>query len=152
MKLTAQKDTTLDDDYVDVKYRVLTPAIHKIFQLCEDTGSVLLCEKDGAIHKIDANDIFYIEWVDSKSCVYTLNEVMFMPNSLKQLEESLAGEHFVRISKMALVNIYKIKTIANGLNFRLTVEMDNGEKVIVGRRYRENLIEVINELAKEVLM
>jgi len=53
---------------------------------------------------------------------------------------------------MALVNIYKIKAIANGLNFRLTVEMDNGEKVIVGRRYRENLIEVINELAKEVLM
>ena len=148
MKLTAQKDITLDDDYVDVKYRALTPAIHKIFQLCEDAASILLCEKDGVIHKIDANDVFYIEWVDSRSCVYTMDEVLFMPNSLKHLEESLAGEHFIRISKMALVNIYKIKTISNGLNFRLTLEMDNGEKVIVGRRYREHLLEAINELAR----
>jgi len=150
MKLTAQKDATLDNDYVDVRYRELTPAIHQIFQLCEDNGSVLLCEKDNATYNVDANDILYIEAVDRKSCVYTKEDVYYMAIPLKQLEEVLTGQHFVRISKMALINIFKIKSAANGLHFRMTVEMTNGEKIVVGRRYREDLIEAIEELAKEV--
>ena len=150
MKLTTLKDTSLDDDYVDVRYRELTPTIHQIFQLCEDTGSVLLCEKDNATHKIDVNDILYIEAVERKSCVYTKDEVFYLSAPLKQVEESLTGQQFVRISKMALLNIFKIKSVANGLHFRLTAEMTNGEKIVVGRRYREDLIEAIDELAKEV--
>ena len=151
MKLTARKDTNLDNDYVDVKYREITPTIHKIFQLCEETGSILLCEKDGVTYKVDANDILYIEWVDGRSCIYTKEEVLFMPVSLKNIEDSLKGEHFIRISKMALLNVYKIKSISNGMYFRLIAEMVNGEKIVVGRRYREDLIEAINKIAKEVL-
>jgi len=150
MKLTARKDTTLDNDYVDVRYRELTPTIHQIFQLCEDTSSVLLCEKDGATYKVDVNDVLYIEAVDRKSCVCTKDEVYTVPTSLSQLEETLANKNFVRISKMALLNIYQINSVSNGLEFRLTAEMANGEKIVVGRRYREDLIEAINELAKEV--
>jgi len=150
MKLTARKDVNLDNDYVDVRYRELTPAIHQIFQLCEDTGSVLLCEKDNATHNVDINDILYIEAVDRKSCVYTKDDVYYMAIPLAQLEGVLTGQHFIRISKMALVNIFKIKSAANSLHFRMIVEMTNGESIIVGRRYRENLIEAISELAKEV--
>ena len=150
MKLTARKDITLDDDYVDVRYRELTPAIHQIFQLCEDTSSVLLCEKDGSTHKVDTNDVFYIEWVDRKSCVYTKGEVFTMPTSLSQLEDALARKHFIRISRMALLNVYKVKSISNGLNFRLTAEMANGEKIIINRSYRRALLEAIQEMAEEV--
>ena len=150
MKLTAQKDETLDNDYVDVRYRELTPAIHQIFQLCEDNGSVLLCEKDNSTYNVDVNDILYIEAVDRKSCVYTKEDVYYMAISLKQLEEVLTGQHFVRISKMALINIFKIKSAANSLHFRMTVEMTNGESIVVGRRYREDLTQAISELAKEV--
>jgi DNA-binding LytR/AlgR family response regulator len=150
MKLTAQKDEALDDDYVDIRYRTLTPAIHQIFQLCEETGSVLLCEKDGATHRVDVNDVLYIEAVDRKSCVCTRDEVFTMPTPLSQLEDALASKYFVRISRMALINIYKIKSVSNGLNFRLTAEMVNGEKIIINRYYRGALLEAIQELAEEV--
>jgi len=150
MKLTAQRDEFLDNDYVDVRYRKLTPKIHQIFQICENAGSVLLCEKDSAMHKVDINDVMYIEWVDSRCCVYTKEDVFYLSTSLKQLEESLLKKQFVRISKMALLNVYTIKSLANGLHFRMTAEMENGEKIVVGRRYREDLLEAINELAKEV--
>jgi DNA-binding LytR/AlgR family response regulator len=83
--------------------------------------------------------------------VYTKDEVFYIPKPLKQLEEHLSGLHFVRISKAALVNIFKIKSAANGLHFRMTVEMMNDERIIVGRRYREDLIDAINELAKDVM-
>ena len=150
MKLTARKDTTLDDDYVDIRYRELTPAIHQIFQLCEDTSSVLLCEKDNATYKVDVNDVLYIETVDRKSCVYTKDEVYIMPTSLSQLEENLTSKHFVRISRMALLNIYQVKSLSNGLEFRLTAEMTNGEEIIINRSYRSALLDAIQELAKEI--
>lgn len=150
MKLTARKDVTLDDDYVDVRYRELTPTIHQIFQLCEDTSSILLCEKDGSTHRIDTNDVYYIEWVDRRSCVYTKDEVFTMPTSLSQLEKTLVRKHFIRISRMSLLNIYKIKSISNGLNFRLTAEMTNGEKIVINRSCRSSLLEAIQELAEEV--
>ena len=149
MKLTAQKDATLDDDYVDVRYRELTPAIQQIFQICENAGSVLLCEKDNATHRVDVNDVLYIEWLDGRTCVYTRDEVFIMPIPLSQLEEALQGWHFIRISKMSLVNIYKIKSVSNGLHFRLTAKVANGENVIISRHYRGALLSAIHELAKE---
>ena len=150
MKLTARKDETLDNDYVDVMYRELTPAIQQIFQICEEAGSILLCEKDNAIHRVDVNDILYIEWVDSKSCIYTKDEVYTMSTSLSQIEEVLKEQNFIRTSRMCLVNIYKIKSVSNGLQFRLTVEMVNGEKVVINRSYRSVLLDAINEQAKEI--
>jgi len=150
MKLTARKDITLDNDYVDVKYRELTPAIHQIFQICEETGSVLLCEKDNAPHKVDVNDILYVETVDRKSCVYTKDEVFIMSTPLSQLEDVLNGHHFIRISKMALINIFKIKSISSRLHYRLTAEMSNGEKVLISRHYRNALEDAIHDLEKEL--
>ena len=150
MKLTVIKDRNLNDDYVEVKYRELTPTLHQIIQLCEDTRSVLLCEIENSTYNVDINDILYIEWIDGRSCVYTEDEVYTIPAPLKQLEESLNSKFFVRISKMALVNIYKIKSVSNGLNFRLTVEMMNGENIVANRNYRSGLLTSIRNLAKEV--
>lgn len=150
MRLTKHKDEQLDNDYIDVKYRELTPVIHQIFQICEESSSVLLCEKNDITFKVDVNDILYIEWVDSKSCVYTKDDVYTMPSALSQLEALLNAQHFVRISKMALVNIFKIKSVSNGLHFRLTAEMINGEKIVISRHYRSAMLDAINALTKEV--
>jgi len=151
MKLTARKDESLDNDYIDIRYRELTPTIHQIIQLCEDAGSILLCEKDNATHKVDINDVLYIETVDRKSYVYTKDEVFTIPTPLSQLEDALAGQYFIRISKMALVNIFKIKSVSSRLHYRLTAEMSNGEKVVISRHYRSALEDAVNELAKELL-
>ena len=150
MKLTARKDATLDNDYVDVRYRELTPEIHKIFQICENIGSIFLCEKNGSEYRVDANDVLYVEWVDSRCFIYTKDDVFTMPIPLKQLEEALEGRNFARISRNVLVNVYKVQSVSNGLNFRLTIEMTNGEKIVVNRTYRSALLGAIQELAEKV--
>ena len=94
MKLTARKDESLDNDYVEVRYRELTPAIHQIFQICENAGSVLLCKKHETTHKVGVSDVLYIETVDRRSCVYTKDDVFIMTTSLSQLEEVLTERHF----------------------------------------------------------
>ncbi|MCL2619363.1 MAG: LytTR family transcriptional regulator [Defluviitaleaceae bacterium] len=150
MRLTAEKNADLDDDYIHIKYREMTPTINKIFQICQVEGSVLLCEKDEATHRVDVGDVLYIEWVDSRSCIYTKDHVLTIPSSLAQLEEALSKRNFIRISKSTLVNIWKIQSVASGLNFKLTAELLNGEKVVVSRHYRAGLLSAINTLAKEV--
>ena len=150
MTLTAQKDTTLQDDFVDVKYRELTPVIHQIFQLCESERAVLLCDKDGTTHHVDLHDVLYIEWIDNKCCVYTKSDVFIIASSLTQLEESLRKRQFIRISKMCLANLFKINSVSNSLNMRLTAEMNNGERVVVSRHYRGELLSAIHTLAREV--
>jgi len=107
----------------------------------------LLCEKDDSTYKVDVNDILYIEWVDNRSCIYTRDDVYTIASSLTQLEELLNSKHFIRISKMALVNIYKIKSVSNGLNFRLIAQMMNAEKITINRHYRGALLSAIDELA-----
>jgi len=150
MKLTAHKDANLDDDYVEVRYRELTPVIHQILQLCEAAGFVLLCEKEGATHNVDVNDVLYIEWVDNKCCVYTKDDVYVVATSLSQLEETLRKHHFIRASKMCLVNIYKIRAVSNSLHFRLTAELINNEVIVISRHYRSAMLRAINDLAMEV--
>lgn len=149
MKLTARKNSKLDNDYIDIHYRELTLVINKIFEICNESSSVLLCEKDEATYHVDINDILYIEWVDNRSCIYTKDDVYTMASSLTQLEESLNNKHFIRISKMALVNIYKIRSVSNGLNFRLNAAMMNGEKITINRHYRGALLTAINDLAND---
>ncbi len=150
MKLISQKDPELDDDYVTIKYRELTPAIEQILHICQGERSVLQCEKEGATHNIDLQDILYLEWVDDRSCVYTKDDVFTMAPSLAALENSLAGRHFVRISRACLCNLFKIKAVSTGLNMRLTAEMVNGERVVVSRHYRDGLLAAIHKLAMEV--
>ena len=148
MKLTTQKDTTLDDDYVNIRYRELTPTIHQLIQLCENKATLLLCEThDGVSQPVDIQDIYYIEWVERKSYVYTKTAIYTLALSLTQLEKNLPNSSFVRISRMALVNVYKINTLTNGLNFRLTAELFNGERLIINRSYRGALLSAISELA-----
>jgi len=150
VKLSAHKDTNLDDDYVEVRYRELTPAIHQIFQLCEAAGFFMLCEKEGATHNVDVNDVLYIEWVDNKCCVYTKDDVYVVAASLSQLEETLRKRHFIRASKMCLINIYKIRAVSNSLHFRLTAQLINNEVIIISRHYRNAMLAAINDLAMEV--
>jgi len=151
MKLTTIKDALLEDDFVDVRYRELTPDIHEIIQICQKNPSILICEKEGTSQTVDVHDVLYIEWVDSRCCVYTADDVYTLSVSLSQLESALKDQHFVRISKMALVNLFKVKSVSNGLNFKLTVKIVNGESVMVSRHYRGELLAAINKLAKEIV-
>ncbi len=149
MKLHTQKDPSLDDDYMDLKYRQLTPAIDQILELCKGGVNVLLGKQEDKTYNIDINDIFYVEWVDNHSCICTAKEVYTSPQTLLQLEQLLSQKGFVRISKPMLVNVYRVKWISSGLNMKLVAELMNGERVGISRHYRDDLLDAIYKLGKE---
>lgn len=150
MILTTRKDPTLENDYLDIQYRELTPVINQIIEICNKGTQILIGDNEGEKHNIDVNEVLYIEWVDNRSCICTENQVFTTPQNLFKLEQQLDANTFIRISKPILVNVYKIKWISSGLNMKLMAELINGERVSVSRHYRGRLLNAIYNLGKEL--
>ena len=150
MKFTISKDEALEDDYVDVKYRELNTTINQIIELCTEGRQTLVGEFEGKKYQIDINDILYVESVDGHSCILTDKMVFTSPQTLMRLEELLCGKDFVRISKPMIVNIRKVKWISSILNMKLMAELSNGERVVINRHYREDMLSAIFKLGKEL--
>ena len=149
MILSINKIPSLDNDYVDVKYRELTSPISQIIEICNQGSQTVVGEKDEKRYPIDVNDILYIEWVDGRSCICTAKDVYTSSQTLAQMEQYLSGKGFIRVSKPMLVNVRKIKWVSSMLNMKLMAELTNGERVTVSRHYRENMLSKIYELGKE---
>lgn len=149
MVFTINKDPSLDDDYLDLQYRELTPQFEQIIDICKEGVHMLLGEQEGKKFNIDINDIMYIEWVDNRSCICTSSEIYTCSRTLLQLEQQLSQKGFVRISKPMLVNVYKVKWVSSGMNMKLSAELANGECVTISRHYRSDLLNAIYNLRKE---
>ena len=150
MILTKQQDDKLDNDYINIRYRELTPIINQIIEICNQGEQFLWGKLDNQTHKVASHDILYFEWVDYQACIYTTAHVYTTKQSVTQLENQLAGSTFIRVSKSAVINIHKIKWISSAWNMKATIELINGERVIVNRNYRQQLLTAIYQLGKEV--
>jgi len=149
MILRINKEPSLDDDCVDVHYRELTPAIKQILSICKEGTQMLRAEQNGKVFNIDTNDIFYIEWIDNRSCICASKEIYSTPQTLSQLDQLLDSKSFVRVSKPMIVNVYKVKWVSSGFNMKLSAELINGERIEISRHYRDQLLDAIYGLGKE---
>jgi len=150
MKFTINKDTSLDDDYVDVRYRELHSTITQIMELCNEGQHTIVGDFEGQKHQIDISDILYIEWVDNHSCICTEKMIFTSALTIMRMEELLCAKGFVRISKPMIVNIRKVKWVSSILNMKLMAELVNGERVIINRHYREDMLKAIFKMGKEM--
>lgn len=150
MKLTINKNPSSEDDYVDIQYRELTAPINQIVEICSQSNQIIIGELDNKKYPIDVSDVLFIEWVDGRTCVCTADNVYTSSQTLSQLEQSLSGKYFIRISKPMLVNVRKVKWISSMLNMKLMAELTNGERISVSRHYRNDLLSKIYEMGKEL--
>ncbi|MDE6709737.1 MAG: LytTR family transcriptional regulator DNA-binding domain-containing protein [Oscillospiraceae bacterium] len=90
---------------------------------------------EGAQYEIPVSDVFYIEGVDNKVFIYCEKQIYETRQKLYELEEALKEKHFLRVSKSVLLNLMKIESIKPSLNSRFTAVIQNGEQIIVSRKY-----------------
>ena len=95
---------------------------------------------------IAVTDIFYIETVDRKTFAYTKDMCVEIKDALRDIIEEFANVGFVRISKSAVVNIYKIKKLQGDINMRVIIYLKNDEKLIMNRSYRDEFYEKLRML------
>ena len=94
----------------------------------------LLIKADHKLHRIKYGDIVYIQSMREYVAFHTDNGRILSLNSLKQLEEELPPERFIRVHKSYMVAIGRINTMEGNL---LHV---GKEKIPVGANYRDALV------------
>lgn len=99
--------------------------------------------RDGEIHKLSFDDIYYFEVVDSKSFFYCREEVFESRLKLYEFEELCRGTGFFRASKSMIVNSDKIDYVSPSFSGRFEAALENGEKVTVSRQYVGALKEIM---------
>lgn len=85
--------------------------------------------------QISISEIYYIENVERKLFLYTRDEVYRFDGTMSDIESSIYNTGLVRISRTCIMNTDYLKEIRQIRNSHLEAVMDNGEKLIVSRKY-----------------
>ena len=143
VQLFVSKD--LEEPYAEIYTDVLTDNIQKAMVLLENEetineeeemgdNSILAVKKGQDIVLLDVEDIFLIRVEDKQTKVYVEDKEYLIKKPLYQIEENL-DSNFVRVSKTTIVNLRKIKRVAPSLKGMMFIELKNGLKDNISRKY-----------------
>jgi len=154
MKVNLFVSKDLEEPYVEIYTDALTDNIQKAMVLLENEtedeteegrndNSILAVKKGQDIVLLDFEDIFMIRVEEKQTKVYTENKDYLVKKPLYQIEENLDA-NFVRVSKATIVNLRKIKRVAPSLRGMMFIELKNGLKDNISRKYLSGFKEALD--------
>lgn len=88
---------------------------------------------------LDKTDIIYLEVFNKIMTLYTTKDSYSFRKSLIALKEELPSEHFLQVSKSALVNTKAIQKLEVAFSGSLYAYLSNGQRITVSRRFVDQL-------------
>ena len=141
MKLIIKHDPNIKEPEIIVNYGYLDSELEDILAYLSLADNRMAGYLNGETHFIKLSDILYFETVDRKCFFYTADKAFETKIKISEIEERLINTPFSRISKSALVNLRKVRSINSEKHSRLCATLSNGEKVIVSRQYLNSIKE-----------
>lgn len=135
MKFIVDNSSNYQEVEITIKCNMIDPQLQKIIEMVRLYGFSITARKDGEIHVLKLEDIYYFETTDDKTFACCKKEVFECDERLYELEERLLNTSFVRISKAMMLNTIHITYVKPTINGRFEVNLDNGESVLVNRHY-----------------
>lgn len=142
MKLTLHKITDGDEEVV-VRYRKMNEQIEAIAAIVQETEAKINASWEGQILLLRPEMIYYLENVDGVTYAYLEDKVARVPESLRTLEMCYGNRGFFRCSKSMILNLYKISYLKSEPCSRIRATMENGEQVIISRKYAKELRRIL---------
>jgi len=134
LKIVIEKPLDDEEEQIIVKSNNITPELLSALGKVVARGNALIANVGTEIHRVSPGDIFYIETVDNKTFIYCESNVYESKQKLYELEE-LKVTDFLRISKSAIINLSKVKSLIPSISGRLEAVLQNGERVVISRQY-----------------
>lgn len=130
---------------VIIKYKKMTEQIEGIVNYVNhlEDKPRLFVVKDGEQFVIAPQNVIYMESVDGVTYLYTSEEVYRTNLSLAAAEAAYIEEGYFRCSKSMVINIYRIEKLKSQSGNRIDAMMDNGEHVMISRRYAKELRRIL---------
>ena len=105
-------------DYIlkPVPYFAFSQQLQKAIQRLEKRAKAYLTVPvEGGFRRVDLSGVYYLESVGHKVRLYTEEEELTVPGSLKQYEEMLADKQFARCNSGYLVNLAQVRGMQDGM-------------------------------------
>ncbi len=99
----------------------------------------LVVKSSGKIYFLNFDDIKYFEAEDYYLSIHTKNKNLLIRESLKNIEQKLPANQFVRIHRSRIINSDFIEVIQPHFNNDFYVTLKDGSKLKGSRNYKENL-------------
>ncbi len=148
MRITLNQDLAFPETEVIINCPHADEDILHLVAMLRIHQKKLVGTLDGERHLLDAKEILYIDTADKRTFLYTGQAVYECALRLYELEEGLRGLDFLRVSRSAIVNFRRIRSIRPELGGRLLVTVDGGERLYVSRQYAVGLKEKLQELER----
>ena len=140
MKVTLQQEPGAQHEVI-VRFDTLDDDVRAVLDLLSLRNRRLTVDDNGTLRFLDPADVLYLESVDERTFAYTAQGVYRVGQTLSASAEALAGLGFFRCSKSMAVNLRLIVALASGANGRIVASLQNGERLLVSRRYAKALRE-----------
>ena len=136
MKVNLFVSRDIEEPHADIHTNELTDNVTKAISILEseESSDMIAAKKGSDIALLQFSDIYMFRVEDKQVNAYTQNNVYIIKKPLYQVEESLNGD-FVRISKTTIVNLKKIQRVAPSLKGMMFIELKNGLKDNISRKY-----------------
>ena len=136
MKVAIRTVLSKQEEQVILECMEMTPEFEDIKNYCLAKGNHLTGYTDtSSQQQVCISDVLYVEAVGENVFAYTQDKVFELKKRLYELEEELAPYKFVRCSKSLLICLLKINSVRPALNGRYLACMENGEEIIISRKY-----------------
>ena len=140
MRITEKLVNSPEEEGVTLEYIRLTKDFEEIKEYVQHKGDTLTGykqTKEKVSFRIE--DVLYFETVDGLVFAYTVDSVYEIKGRLYQVEEKINKRNICRASKTMLVNVEHIISVRTALNGRLYAKMENGEEILITRRYAKEV-------------
>lgn len=142
MKLTMQQISDGQEEII-IRYREMTQEIESLVRSVRRREVRIPAQEGEKKLLIDPEDVLYLESIDDQVYICTAESVAAVSLTLTAAEEAYSYCGFFRCSKSMVINIYHIEYLKSIPGSRVDAALDNGEHVIISRRYVRALREVL---------
>ena len=140
MRVTEKLVKSPEEEGVTLEYVRLTKDFEEIREYVRHKGDSLTGYKQTKEKvSVRIEEILYFETVDGLVFAYTVDSVYEIKGRLYQVEEKVSRRNICRASKTMLVNVDHIISVRTALNGRLYARMENGEEILITRRYAKEM-------------
>ena len=124
---------------VIVEYPEYDKSVDNLINKIKNMSISFTGKSDGKTVSIDISDIYYIENVERKIFLYSKKDIYRYDGSMADIDSSISETDLVRISRTCFMNVSHLKEIMRIKNSHLEAVLDNGEKLIVSRKYLKDI-------------
>lgn len=139
IKIKIDIDPAVSEPEVIIRAKEDSGLIEKIVSAVQECAgnrrSRVAVFRDGAMHLIYQKNIIRVYTENRKLIIFTPDGEYFMRCTLRDLEETLDPNWFVRISRFEILNVNKVSSFDLSMTGTIHVFFEDGSSTWVARRY-----------------